>query len=943
MKRRRALKKAKRSLFCRRILNWSAAVCAVWLISVGSPAFAAEAADDPGAGITITERKETERAGSVSDDTGDEVYVSGDDSNSITQDAEENGIHVSKTLRKNDDGTLQIELESYATGSVETHVVPADIILLLDTSGSMQHRFDAVNKNIDGLKKAARQFVMTLNDQNEDLAPEDQTRLALVQYSSSAKTEILRGLENVSGDNTDQIIDDLYYKLKPGGKTNMDLAMQDAVDIVEERGASDRVTSVILFTDGMPAPDAAALDGFVMKTANDTLEKAQKLKRAGVYVYSLSIDAGADNTGNSVPEYENTGLDHYLSNGTEQTGGIYNAPYSNVKALENRFLHLVSSNNTYALSMDQPNTEDPLDPGQVRGEGGVNYFFTAKNTTELMDAFQVIAESTTKSNSLLGVEAEVRDYVTGDYEITDPSDIEVRTIPYAGNGQWGEETDPGDAVSVLADSGSVRVSGFDYGANYVPDASAGEARGAKLMVSFAIAPVPGFGGNRIATNTVDSGVYDGDGEGAVPVVRYPVPRADLKVRGDIRAENQVIYAGDTVEWKDLVSAAGGLEPDGQNNSHVNIRYSVLDAAGSEVAVWQIPAGSSCVEEIVPAGFSTAGQETDIAEDETEAAQKWQPADCGQYRVICRVIPVESGHFSSLELEEDAEIHVLYPEAGFRDSVQSAGEELDFETGDSIGEEKLGTHFMGTSWICGDGKEMPEDRPEPQLGYRITPVNGVTEENGRNIIGGNRKSSGGNGEQAEPVEVVVGVYRVSDDALSMDLSGKTVFLHECERGDACGYDEEEVGSRGVRFLIHVLQEEQDPGPAEPETEEPEPEEEKTEPEEVPEAEEPAEEITVEQTEEITVEQTEDPSPEVQEKSEIPETPAAEEHTAAVVTMVTAPAEPVTETPGPADGGENLSRNVATGDQMSMELWLVIAAAAFAGTVGFLIIYRIRRDS
>lgn len=932
MKRRRALKRAKRSLFCRRILNWSAAVCAVWLIAMGSPAFTAEAADESGAGVFLTEQNETERAGSVSDDTGDEIYVSGDDSNSITQNAEENGIHVSKTLRKNDDGTLQIELESYATGSVETHVVPADIILLLDTSGSMQHRFDSVNKNIDGLKKAARQFVMTLNDQNEDLAPEDQTRLALVQYSSSAKTEILRGLENVSGENTDLFIGDLYSKLKPGGKTNMDLAMQDALDIVEERGASDRVTSVILFTDGMPAPDAAALDGFVMKTADDTLEKAQKLKKAGVYIYSLSIDAGADNTGDSVPVYENKGLDHYLSNGTEETGGIYNAPYSNVTALENRFLHLVCSNNVYALSMDKPNEEDLSDPGQVRGEGGVNYFFTAKNTTELIDAFQVIAESTTKSDSMLGVEAEVRDYVTGDYEITDPSDIRVRIAAYAGNGQWGEETDPGDAASVAADSRSVRVSGFDYGANYVPDASAGEARGAKLMVSFAVAPVPGFGGNRIATNTADSGVYDGGGEGAEPVVRYPVPSADLKIRGGIRADNQVIYAGDTVEWEDLVSAAEGLEPDGRNNSHVNIRYSVVDAGGSEVAAWQIPAGSSRVEEISPAGLNADKAEEAAAGDETDAwaGQKWQPAECGQYQVVCRVTPVESGHFSPLELGEDAEVHVLYPEARFRDSAQSAGEELDFETGDSIGEEKLGGHLVRQSWNCAHGEAMPENRPVPQLGYRITPVNGVAEENGRMVIEGTGNSAGGSGGQVEPVEVVVGVYRVSDDTLSMDLSDKTVFLHECERGDACGYDEDEAGCRGVRFLIHVLEEEKEPEEAEPEPEEPETEEPEAKP--------------GEPEDEKVVEQPLDAEPEelVMQES-VPEDHPVEAAATAVTTAAAAASAPDPATAGAPDSGENLSRNVATGDRMSMEIWLAIAAAAFAGTVGFLICYGIRKGS
>lgn len=52
-----------------------------------------------------------------------------------------NGVTLSKTAAKNDDGTYTIRLEAYARGSSTTtettEEVPTDIILVLDRSGSM--------------------------------------------------------------------------------------------------------------------------------------------------------------------------------------------------------------------------------------------------------------------------------------------------------------------------------------------------------------------------------------------------------------------------------------------------------------------------------------------------------------------------------------------------------------------------------------------------------------------------------------------------------------------------------------------------------------------------------------------------------------------------------------------------------------------------------------
>ena len=59
-----------------------------------------------------------------------------------------NGVTLSKTAAKNDDGTYTIRLEAYARGSSTTtettEEVPTDIILVLDRSGSMSEKMGAV-------------------------------------------------------------------------------------------------------------------------------------------------------------------------------------------------------------------------------------------------------------------------------------------------------------------------------------------------------------------------------------------------------------------------------------------------------------------------------------------------------------------------------------------------------------------------------------------------------------------------------------------------------------------------------------------------------------------------------------------------------------------------------------------------------------------------------
>ena len=95
-----------------------------------------------------------------------ETAVSGTDEDSITQSAENGGVHVRKTLRNNGDGTYQIELESWVTGGTRTEQVPTDVVLLMDTSGSMRLPCPGAADRLAALKTAACAFVDSIQEQN---------------------------------------------------------------------------------------------------------------------------------------------------------------------------------------------------------------------------------------------------------------------------------------------------------------------------------------------------------------------------------------------------------------------------------------------------------------------------------------------------------------------------------------------------------------------------------------------------------------------------------------------------------------------------------------------------------------------------------------------------------------------------------------------------------
>ena len=705
--------------------------------------------------------------------TGEEISISGTDEDSITQKNENNGVHVTKSLKNNKDGTLQIELESWVSGRERTQIVPMDVVLVLDTSGSMRLSYSGAENRLEGLKNAAVQFVDAIEEQNQNAEGGILSRIALVEYNYDSGSGIRKSLTEIDSNGAGELRSAIR-SLSWGGRTRTDLGIQYAAEVLNGESDSQRNQAVILFTDGWPSNET--YDGFVMETANNTIREARTLKENGVEIFTISIEPGAHSTsGEVMPTYQSNGQPYYSAACMEIEANTSDA---NVYALENRFMYLVSSNNLHAQDMDTPNALDSSDSGSTTGNTRETYYYTASSASELALTFREMAAQIGTADRSLGTEAEARDYIRNPFRRENSEEIKVYTSDYLGDGSWGERCDVTDQVHITADEASVKVSGFDYASHYVSDGD--QPKGKKLIISFTIRPQAIFGGNNLPTNSNTSGIY-ANAETENSEVLYPVPFADLKLRYRIGMQDQRIYVPDTARLEDLVNLPEGWGPDGENNAYVQIRYELKEAAsGTVVGTRDVAAGERLEE-------TTWTWRTESGNGGTDK--------CGEYILTCRMEPIEDGHYEALSLEDAGNVHVFHPVLHFMDSTQYLGDPADVTVGDTTGNGSLGEHLQEVTWKCADDTESRKEE-EPALGYRLAVPKGLKEQDGQSVI-----------DQLEDIPVIVGVYRSSGSELTTDITEQSEFIHSCERA-SCGYEkrmeqESEKGT-GVRFLIHVLE-------------------------------------------------------------------------------------------------------------------------------------------
>lgn len=158
---------------------------------------------------------------------------------------------------------------------------PLDIVLVLDTSGSMS------GSKMTNLKNAANRFIDATAENNRGLEQDQQTRLAIVQFASGAETR--QNLNYVTDQNAQQYKNTIN-SFSANGATYAEEGLQQAQNVLDRNGRPDVQQIVIFFTDGEPNHQS----GFDNEVAAEAVNTAHDMKQGGTIIYAIGVMNGAD-------------------------------------------------------------------------------------------------------------------------------------------------------------------------------------------------------------------------------------------------------------------------------------------------------------------------------------------------------------------------------------------------------------------------------------------------------------------------------------------------------------------------------------------------------------------------------------------------------------------------------------------------------------------------
>lgn len=467
---------------------------------------------------------------------------------------EQNGLVMSKTIKKGENGQFLLTLEAFATGSTTTttSTKPVDIVLVLDQSGSMAYDFngESTNTNANRRQYAMKQAVNNFIDAvSEKYADEADHRIAIVTFGSNAS--VLKDWTYVDSDGKGQLkssITDLPQS--PSGATNAGAGMQQAQTLMGSgynyTGTNtQRQKAVVMFTDGVPTTS----DVFNIDVANSAIAAAKAMKDDGTVVYTVGIFNGA----NPSEMYGANGFDTN-SNGTvgskwvKDTWGFFpgtDFPEADRPA-GNRFLNLLSSNFqgaseiglsratsgwgvlhykiTYTITKNFDRTAD-------------SYYLNADDAASLNNIFQTISQTIGSTPVKLTSTSVLRDVISDYFKLPEGADknsITAYSVDCLGKNSDGsyswQDKSAWTAISPenieLTDNNkTINVTGFDYAANWVDQfgVNGSQSHGKKLVVQIPIVPETTAYGD-CDTNGPASGIYATGVDGEEPVQTFPSPK-----------------------------------------------------------------------------------------------------------------------------------------------------------------------------------------------------------------------------------------------------------------------------------------------------------------------------------------------------------------------------------------------------------------------------------
>ena len=529
--------------------------------------------------------------------------VKGENASGTTEPpVEENeNINLSKTAEWND--TTQeatIKIESYTTGSVTTSTVPSDIVLVLDTSGSMDYDmtttgYKSYRDNISDAYNLDKLFVKI----GEEYFPVTITRYHRYYNVTYIDREgITQYIHTNAYGNT--ILDREYDFYIPNTISRME-ALQNAVNAfidqvntqnnsIQNESDKNRL-SIIRFSDSASSVGSYNGNlnyGYLTIVNNNT---AQLFKNA---VNGLNADGGTHpedglDLANDVLGNQNTERNQVVIMFTDGgPGGTTADPFDNDVAIDtienskvlkdkgvtvysvgvfdgantsdvtentdemNRYMHGVSSN--YPVATGHRYGEDGFwQKGHLNQGSNQGYYLAAGNADELKEIFDKINDDINAGSSL-DETSYVSDIISDTFVFPENvNSVKAYSVPYLGDGKFSTnqaEYTPISSENIILDSVNreIQVKGFDYSKEYLLEANQnnGVAKGSKLVIEIKLKPTEGFiGGNQILTND-ECSVKDSEGN---PHRTTDVNTIDIPLMFDFDDKDAVIYVGS--DWDDV--------------------------------------------------------------------------------------------------------------------------------------------------------------------------------------------------------------------------------------------------------------------------------------------------------------------------------------------------------------------------------------------------------
>lgn len=385
----------------------------------------------------------------------------------------ENGLGYSKNISTPDDkGIYTITLEAFTTGKVEVEKksIPADIVLVLDVSGSMAYDMgrDGGNSNqrLNALKNAVNSFIDIINENDlKDPDGKDReqrlgNRIAIVTYSTNANnpTNGLIPLGNSLTDNSGVTsLKTIVNGLTADGGTYAHKGMDMAYGILSPLNDTRQLRTTVFFTDGIPGlygnwssttriyktDDWIDYDHQYRTSDLAFIEGQERINRRNYDYATMRYDtfSTANATINSANNIKNLANDSKGIISNVYSVSIINNPGRQTQV----YLGKTSSNYLGATNMGDWNGNWNSDTAMwnngngTRNTSTTNFSFSSTSQDGLKEVFETIAASSGGSDTDLGGSTvAVMDIVSANFMLpngADPDQIKVYTAPCTGGAE----------------------------------------------------------------------------------------------------------------------------------------------------------------------------------------------------------------------------------------------------------------------------------------------------------------------------------------------------------------------------------------------------------------------------------------------------------------------------------------------------------------------------